>query len=118
MTYELKPINGIPYYLQGNTLYTFELEGGQPSSECIAIGTYDGTATYFPDWRERVQSRLGAFRERLTSQPRDTFRDALDKPQKQRKATRTPRKPVAGRAKNSAGVQRGRPGAVPGDSGI
>jgi len=106
MNYELKQINGIPYYLHGTTLYTFELEGGKPSSECIAIGTYDGaTVTYFPTWRESVQSRLAAFRGRIISQPRDTFRNHIDKPQKQRKTTRAPRKPAVSRAKNSASVE-------------
>lgn len=103
MNYELKQIHGIPYYLHGTTLYTFELDAGKPSSECVALGTYDTTTDtihYLPDWRERVESRLGAFRRSLRSQPRDTFRDTLDKPQKQRKATRTPRKSAAGRTKN------------------
>lgn len=106
MNYELKQINGIPYYLHGTTLYTFELEGGKPSSECVAIGTYDGTTvTYFPTWRESIQSRLAAFRDRTVSQPRDTFRNHIDKPQKQRKTTRAPRKPAVSRAKNSASVE-------------
>ena len=106
MNYELKQINGIPYYLHGTTLYTFELEGGKPSSNCVAIGTYDGsTVTYLPTWRESVQSRLAAFRASLVSQPRDTFRDHLSKPQKQRKTTRAPRKPAAGRAKNPASIE-------------
>jgi len=108
MTYELKQIHGIPYFLHGTTLYTFELEGGKPSSECIAIGTYQAehdTIQYFHDWRERVQPRLAAFRNRIVSQPRDTFRDHLDKPQKQRKATRTPRKSTSRRATNPASVE-------------
>jgi hypothetical protein len=106
MNYELKQINGIPYYLHGTTLYTFELEGGKPSSTCTAIGTYDGnTITYLPAWRESVQSSLAAFRTRIISQPRDTFRNHIDKPQKQRKTTRAPRKPTAGRAKNPASVE-------------
>jgi hypothetical protein len=106
MNYELKQINGIPYYLHGTTLYTFELEGGKPSPKCVAIGEYDGsTITYLSTWRESVQSRLAAFRDSLVSQPRDTFRNHIDKPQKQRKTTRAPRKPAASRAKNSASVE-------------
>jgi hypothetical protein len=106
MNYELKHIHGIPYYLDGTTVRTLELDNGKPASTCLPIGPYDATSdsiTYFPDWRERVQPRLDAFRAALTSQARDTLRDSIVKPQKPRKATRNPRKP-ASRAKNPESV--------------
>jgi hypothetical protein len=95
MAYELKHIRGIPYYLDGTIVRTFELEGGKPSPDCIAIGTYDPTTesiTYDVDWRERVQPHLDAFRASLGAQERDKLRETIAKPQKQRKPTRNPRK--------------------------
>ena len=59
MNYELKHIHGIPYYLDGTTVRTFELVAGKPGANCIAIGTYNATddsITYYTDWRERVKS--------------------------------------------------------------
>ena len=106
MTYELKHIRGIPYYLHGTTVHTFELQGGQPSEHCIPIGTYHpdtDRVEYFPDWRERVEPRLDAFRSGLVSHARDAVRDAVIKPHKPRKAPRNPRKPSA-RAKNPASL--------------
>ena len=93
--YELKHIRGIPYYLDGTTVRTFELDAGKPSSTCVPIGTYHSatdTIQYFPDWRASLQPRLDAFRDTIISQDRSTLRDSIIKPQKQRKATRTPRK--------------------------
>ncbi len=99
-TYELKQIRGIPYYLNGETVYTFELDAGKPAASCVAIGTYDATAnsiTYFADWKERVKPNLIAFRDSLTAQERDKLRESIVKPQKQRKAARTPRKTARGK---------------------
>jgi hypothetical protein len=104
MSYELKHIHGIPYYLDGTTVRTFELDGGKPAAECIAIGTYDATTdviTYFADWVQSIQPRLDAFRLGIAPQERDKLRDTIVKPQKQRKTTRTPRKPSV-RAKSVA----------------
>lgn len=95
MSYELKHIHGVPYYLDGSTVRTFEMDGGKPAAECVAIGTYDATTdtlTYFADWIERIQPRLDAFRTGIMPQERDKLRDTIVKPQKQRKTTRTPRK--------------------------
>ena len=105
MNHELKHIHGIPYFLRGDTVYTFELQGGQPSEHCVELGRYDadtGRIDYFPDWNERVQSRLDAFRAALVSYPRDALRESIDKPQKPRKAARHPRKST--RAKNPESV--------------
>ncbi len=96
MSYELKHIRGIPYYLDGTTVRTFELDGGKPAAECVAIGTYDtatDSITYLPGWIESVQSRLAAFRASVHPQERDKLRETIVKPQKQRKTTRNPRKP-------------------------
>ena len=96
MNYELKHIHGIPYFLNGATIYTFELDSGKPSSKCVPSGTYNGTTdtiSYFPEWRELVQSNLNAFRGGLAAQEREKLRDSIVKPQKPRKAQRTPRKP-------------------------
>ena len=102
MTYELKHIHGIPTYVRGSAAYTFELQSGQPSDQCVEIGRYDtenGRIEYFDDWRERVQPHLDAFRAGLVSHARDAARDAIIKPQKPRKAARNTRKP-ASRAAN------------------
>lgn len=102
--FEIKHIRGIPYYLHGTTIYTFELDAGKPSERCTAIGTYDNAAdtiTYYPNWRERVQSNLISFRESLFSQERDKLRDSIVKPTKPRKTTRNPRK-ATNRTKNSS----------------
>ena len=102
--FEVKHIRGIPYYLHGTTIYTFELDAGKPSDRCIAIGTYNhanDAIAYYPDWRERVQSNLVSFRESLFSQERDKLRDNIVKPTKPRKTTRNPRK-SANRTKNSS----------------
>lgn len=103
-TYELKHIRGIPYYLDGTTVRIFDLDNGKPSSNCVAIGTYaatDDTITYFPDWRERVKSTLESFRNSLTVQERDKLRESIIKPQKPRKATRTPLAKRAARSKDT-----------------
>ena len=96
--FELKHIRGIPYYVQNSILFAFELsqqDPGKPSEQCVAIGTYDATdnfIAYYPDWRERVQSHLDAFRHELQPIDRNTIRQTVVKPQKSRKATRNPRK--------------------------
>jgi hypothetical protein len=105
MNYELKHIHGIPYYLHGTTIHTFELNAGRPSEHCIAIGHYDAstdTIHYDDDWQQRVQPRLDAFRSTLQSQARNAVREHI-KPQKQRVSTRAPRKPTR-RTKNPASV--------------
>jgi hypothetical protein len=95
MTYELKHIHGIPYYLDGNIVHTFEVDAGKSSVRCIAIGTYENESiTYYDDWQQRVQSSLESFRSSLISQERDKLRESIVKPQKQRKTTRTPRKNI------------------------
>lgn len=95
-TYELKHIRGIPYYLNGTTIYTFELDTtGRISEHSNAIGTYDttnDTITYFSNWRECVKPNLESFRASITIQQRDKLRETICKPQKQRKSTRAPRK--------------------------
>lgn len=101
--FELKHLRGIPYYVQNGILYAFELsrdEPGKPSRDSIAIGTYDtgsNTFTYAADWRERVQSRLDAYRASIRPLERGHIRQDLVKPQKSRKASRHSRK--TGRAK-------------------
>ncbi len=95
MNYELKHIRGIPYYLDGTTIKTFELDKGKPGANCVAIGTYNATndsITYYPDWHTRVKSNLDAFRGTIIVQERDKLRESIIKPTKQRKTTRTPRK--------------------------
>ncbi len=105
MSYELKHIRGIPYYVSGATVHTFELDEGKPSTtRCIAIGTYDASTdriTYYADWRERVKSNLDAFRSSISAQERDKLRETVSKPTKQRKITRNPRKSTS-RTKNTA----------------
>ena len=104
MTYELKHIRGIPYYLHGTTVHTFELDAGQPSSNCIPFGTYHpatDSIVYYDNWEQLLQPRLDAFRIAINSQDRGS-RDASEKPQKPRKATRTPRKAGSSSAKSVA----------------
>lgn len=95
-TLELKHIRGIPYYLNGTIVNTFEISRGKPVAEkCVAIGTYDATSdsiTYYSDWRERVQPNLDIFRNELVSKEREKLRQDFVKPQKPRKAPRNPRK--------------------------
>ena len=102
MNYELKHIRGIPYYLDGTTFKIFDLDNGNPSNNCTAIGTYDSSSdsiTYFTDWRDRIKSNLDSFRAAIIIQERDKLRESIIKPQKQRKTTRTPRKTT--RTKNT-----------------
>jgi hypothetical protein len=95
MNYELKHIRGIPYYLDGTTIKTFEVDGGKAASTCIAIGTFkDDSIIYYDDWRERVASRLELFRTSLVSQERDKLRQSITKPQKPRKTPRATGKTV------------------------
>ena len=104
MNYELKHIRGIPYYLDGTTVRTFELDKGKPGGNTIAIGTYnaaDDSITYYADWHTRVKSNLDAFRGAITAQERDKLRESIIKPTKQRKTTRTPRKTT--RSKSTKG---------------
>jgi hypothetical protein len=96
MSYELKQIRGIPYYLREKTLYTFELNNGLPAITSIAIGTYDeknNAILYYPDWKERAQPRLDFYRSNLNSLERDKLRENIVKPvKKSRKVARNPRK--------------------------
>lgn len=104
MNYELKHIRGIPYYLDGTTVRTFELDRGKPASNTIAIGTYnaaDDSITYYTDWHIRVKPNLDAFRSNISAQERDKLRESIIKPTKQRKTTRTPRKTT--RSKSTKG---------------
>lgn len=104
MSYELKHIRGIPYYLDGSVVRTFELDGGKPAAHCVSIGTYDAgsdTITYYSDWRERVKSNLDIFRSSLAAQERNKLRESIVKPQKQRKSTRAPRKSTRGKSAKS-----------------
>jgi hypothetical protein len=104
-TYELKHIRGIPYYLDGTTVKTFELDAGKPAiAKCTAIGTYDATTdsiAYYADWLIRVKSNLNAFRIALTAQERDKLRETIIKPTKPRKTTRAPRKSTRGKSAKS-----------------
>ena len=101
MTYQLKHIRGVPYFLKGEIIYTFELDNGLPSEQCVAIGTYDEASdfiTYYEDWFERVEPHLEVFRSRVQVIERNKLRETVDKPQKQRKAASNQRKTT--RAKN------------------
>ena len=103
-TYELKHIHGIPYYIDGTTVKTFQLDAGKPASNCVAIGTYNAATdsiTYYTDWRDRVKSNLDAFRSSLSAQERDKLRESIIKPTKQRKTTRTPRKTTRSKSTKS-----------------
>jgi hypothetical protein len=97
MSFEVKHIRGIPYFLNGTTIYTLELNAGKPSETCVAIGTYvaeSNSITYFPDWKELVRSNLASFHASISIQNRDKLRESIIKPQKQRKSTRNPRKTI------------------------
>jgi hypothetical protein len=100
--FEIKHIHGIPYYLDGTTVYTFEVEKGLPSERCIAIGTYDNESIlYYENWKELVQSNLDTFRASLVSKERKATHDANIKPlKKPRNAPKNPRK-SATRAKGA-----------------
>jgi hypothetical protein len=103
MTFQLKHIKGVPYFIKENRAYTFELENGQPSSKCIAIGTYDidtDTIIYDEGWFERIRERLETFRRSVEVIERDKLRESVDKPQKQRKSV--PNKPKRAAAKSAA----------------
>jgi len=99
MTFQLKHIKGIPYFVKDNRVYTFELENGQPSQHCVPIGTYhEESVIYDADWAERLTGRLEAFRRSIEVIERDKLRETVDKPQKQRKAAL--HKPKTTRAKS------------------
>jgi hypothetical protein len=95
MTYQLKHIRGVPYFLKGKIIHTFELDNGLPSEQCVAIGTYDEASdsiTYYENWFEHVEPHLEAFRSRIQVIERSKLRETVDKPQKQRKAASNQRK--------------------------
>jgi len=102
MSYQLKQIGGIPYFVKDNRVYTFEIEHGRPSKHCIAIGTYHDatdTITYDDGWTDRVQHRLDAYRSGITVIERATFRENIDKYQKQSKSAGN--KPKSARTKST-----------------
>ena len=91
---EIKHVRTIPYWLEGTTLSTFELDAGNPSADRIPIGTYQpesDSIEFFPDWRERCQSRLDAYRASLVGQDRGPHRSVLLRPAKQRVSSRNSR---------------------------
>jgi len=104
MTFHLKHIKGVPYFLKENRIYTFELEDGQPSKQCIAIGTYhdNDSITYDDGWLEQISGHLEAFRRSIEIIERDKLRETVHKPQKQRKSAAN--KSKASRAKSAASV--------------
>ena len=90
----VKHVRTIPYWLEGSTLSTFELHEGGPSAERIPIGTYQpesDSIEFFPDWRERCQSRLDAYRASLIGQDRGPNRSVLLRPAKSRVSARNSR---------------------------
>jgi len=90
----VKHVRTIPYWLEGTTLSTFELHEGGPSAERIPIGTYQlesDSIEFFPDWRERCQSRLDAYRASLVGQDRGPHRSVLLRPSKSRVSARNSR---------------------------
>jgi hypothetical protein len=98
----VKHVRTIPYWLEGTTLSTFELHEGGPSAERIPIGTYQpesDSIEFFPDWRERCQSRLDAYRASLVGQDRGPNRSVLLRPAKSRVSARNSR---AGNVSKSA----------------
>lgn len=102
MSYQLKQIGGIPYFVKDSRVYTFEIENGRPSKHCIAIGTYDDatdTIAYDDGWTERIQPRLDAYRSGITVIERATFRENIDKYQKQSKSAGN--KPKSTRTKST-----------------
>ena len=97
MTFQLKHIKGIPYFIKNNLVHTFELENGQPSQHCIAIGSYNEVSdsiTYDDGWFNRVQPHLEAFRSRVVVIDRSKLNETADKLQK-------PRNPPANKSKSS-----------------
>ena len=110
MTYELRHIRGIPYYLRREAddapdaplrVYTFELTAGRISEHAICIGTYEestDTLVLDPDWRERTRERLELFRAQLQPRTRETLRQTIDKPEKSSQRRRTTGRAAAGAA--------------------
>lgn len=87
----VKHVRTIPYWLEGTTLSTFELVDGAPSAERIPIGTYQpesDSIEFFPDWRERCQHRLDAYRDSLVGQDRGPHRTVLLRPKVSRNSSR------------------------------
>jgi hypothetical protein len=87
----VKHVRTIPYWLEGTTLSTFELHEGGPSAARVPIGTYQpesDSIEFFPDWRERCQSRLDAYRASLVGQDRGPHRSVLLRPSKSRVSAR------------------------------
>ena len=102
MSYQLKQIGGIPYFVKDSKVYTFELEDGRPSKQCIAIGSYDeatNSITYDDGWFERIQPHLAAYRSGITVVERSTFRESVTKYQKPSKSAGN--KPKSVRAKSA-----------------
>ena len=101
MSYQLKQIGGIPYFVKDGKVYTFELEDGRPSKQCIAIGSYNEAAnsiTYDDGWFERIQPNLIKYRSGITVVERAVFRESVAKYQKPSKSTGN--KPKSARAKS------------------
>lgn len=104
MSFEIKHVRSIPYWLTGTTLSTFELASGGPSPDCIPIGTYTPESDhvqFFPDWRERCQPRLDAYRASLRGEERGQHRSVLLRPAKRHGSSRNSRS--ARVSKDSAG---------------
>lgn len=90
----LKHIRGIPYYLDGTNLYSFEVHGGKPSPHSVLLGTYDPATDrvqLLDGWAEAAKPRLDAYREGVIARARDDFRQSIDKPEKQSASKRAPR---------------------------
>jgi len=76
--YEQDILNGIPVYIKGENVYTWERDGGEP----IEIGKLDktdeGAARKFTlngDWKERTEERMLAWREGQKIRSRAKLRD-------------------------------------------
>jgi len=88
MTFQLKQIKGVPYFLKDGIIHTFELDHGLPSKQCVAIGSYheeSDSITFYDDWLQRIEPRLEAFRSGIQIIQRDQLRQTVEKPQKPRK---------------------------------
>lgn len=98
---QLKQIRGIPYYVEGTDVYSFQVHGGKPSPDSILLGTYDAEhdcVLLRDDWAVTAQPSLDAYRDRIVPLRRDSFRQGIDKPEKHRASKRAAR-PSASRAK-------------------
>ena len=97
-SYELIFLHNIPFLVKpgDSSLYYYDAEHIGDGTEPIHLGTYTGTTLHLSEgWKERIQSRIDAFRGALKPTERGIVQPRAPKPSKPKRTTGSPKSTAA-----------------------